>query len=706
MAKKKSFLTQLEPIAHLALLMAAFVVVIAALVLTASTTDTSPVFWPPISPPVSPHAGQAIAAFNPTVELTAQSFATANEFSAFARDYEDAYYDYRLMDGGVMPLINIPMADLAMGSAESQKPTDFSTTNVQVLGVDEADLIKTDGEYIYTISDDTVYIIQAYPGEEAKVISQIEYDYSPRDLFISDGKLAVFGTYRGSIEGIDFVPSSGMSFFDIYDITDRANPSLSKEYKFEGRYFNARMYEGYAYLVLVNGFEYRPFYPTPLIVEDGAVEPMAVADIYYFPIPYTYPDLVTVHSINMNSPTEVKSKAIAVEGDQNMYMSTDNIYITYTEYVNEYDLRNEIMVGLLEPQLSSADKKLITDIEAVSGEILSRREKDAKILAIYTKHLNYMTQDEQDDFEDKVELMVKEKLEEYEHFEFTIINQLGVDNGDISIGATGKVPGHVINQFSMDEHNEVFRIATTVSPRWSWRWQDGSDSVNNVYALDSSLEVIGELEDLAESERIYSTRFMGDRLYMVTFRQVDPFFVIDLSDPTDIKSLGELKIPGFSRYLHPYDDDTIIGIGQEATEQGRITGLKISLFDVSDVANPTEVAKFVTEEKYAKSTALTDHHAFLFSKEKELMVIPVYSGWDADQEYDGAFVFKINKDAIELRGLVDHSAAGGYGPSVERSLYIEELLYTKSPNLLRINAIEDLSSVKDISLGSTDFPVF
>jgi len=226
--------------------------------------------------------------------------------------------------------------------------------------------------------------------------------------------------------------------------------------------------------------------------------------------------------------------------------------------------------------------------------------------------------------------------------------------------------------------------------------------------LDANLNVIGELEGLAETEQIYSTRFMGDKLYMVTFRQVDPFFVIDLSDPTNIRELGELKIPGFSRYLHPYDENTIIGIGQDATETGRTTGLKISLFDVSDFTNPKEIAKYVSDDRYTDSSAMYEHKAFLFSKEKELMVIPIYSyGWEDERgrsrdDYNGALVFKITKDEIELRDLINHAegwlGGKGYGPQVERSLYIEDLLYTKSPYLLKINELDDLSLVKDVEL--------
>jgi inhibitor of cysteine peptidase len=193
-------------------------------------------------------------------------------------------------------------------------------------------------------------------------------------------------------------------------------------------------------------------------------------------------------------------------------------------------------------------------------------------------------------------------------------------------------------------------------------------------------------------------------LYMVTFKQIDPFFVIDLSDPKNIKNLGELKIPGFSRYLHPYDENTIIGLGQEANEKtGSLLGLKVSLFDVKDVNNPKEIAKFVAEGEYSSSAAEFEHKAFLFSKEKDLLVIPVnsYSWRNNEDSYAGAFVFNITKNEISLRGLIDHSRGqNNYFSGVERSLYIDNILYTKSPGLLRSNKLSDLSSVRNITLES------
>ena len=653
--------------------------------------------------------------FNPSQDIRAKQF-TDNELSAFAKAYR--YQGYGYYNGRIV-YSKLPESFAVMTQAQEGSPAnDYSQTNVQVPGVDEADILKSDGTYIYTITGRTVYIIRAYPGEDAEKVSTIKFaeSFSPEGMFLDDNYLAVFGNYYDNdfFREINIRPATGVTFFNIYDVSDKKNPRLIKEFKFEGSYLNARMHKGYVYFVVMSGITYRPLYPGPVFIEGETIKSIPARNVYYYNIPYYNPEFVTIHSISMKSQEKIDSKAIAVESSQTMYMSPENIYIAYTQYINEYEVRQEIMAGLLQDRLSTVDKELIARIQATDDEILSRDEKKSKIWQVYESYISLMNETERNNLEDETDRLFNEKMKEYEHLEFTVFTKVGVSNGNITIEGTGKVPGHLNNQFAMDEKDKNLRVATTLSERWNSKLD--SASTNNVYVLDEDMNVIGKLEGLAETEQIYSTRFIDDRLYMVTFRQVDPFFVIDLSDPRNPVELGSLKIPGFSRYLHPYDKDIVIGIGQDASETGRIRGLKISLFDVSDVSKPKEIAKFITEDKYAQSTALWEHKAFLFSKEKNLLVIPAYSQeyrpWgESSASYNGAFVFKITKDSIELRGLIDHSNNNMYWqpqvgqPQVERSMYINELLYTKSPRLLRINRIDDLSSVKNITLESPDTSV-
>jgi inhibitor of cysteine peptidase len=276
----------------------------------------------------------------------------------------------------------------------------------------------------------------------------------------------------------------------------------------------------------------------------------------------------------------------------------------------------------------------------------------------------------------------------------------------------------------MDEKDGYFRIAVT-SGHVS---RSGAATSNDVYVLNASLGVVGSVTGLAPGEDIYSVRFMGDRCYMVTFKKVDPLFTIDLSDPENPKVLGKLKIPGYSDYLHPYDENTLIGIGKETVEaeEGDFAwyqGVKISLFDVSDVENPRELAKIEIGDRGSDSPALHDHKAVLFSRERNLLVIPItvaevdeddYASAPPDNahgEYvdQGAYVFHVSReDGIELTGRVTHIddpevflKSGYYFDSdlfVERSLYIEDSLYTISRGMVKVNALADLAEIASVPL--------
>jgi uncharacterized secreted protein with C-terminal beta-propeller domain len=269
--------------------------------------------------------------------------------------------------------------------------------------------------------------------------------------------------------------------------------------------------------------------------------------------------------------------------------------------------------------------------------------------------------------------------------QYTSIYRVSVDESELNFEAKGSVPGYVLNQYSMDEYNGYFRIATT--------WQNITQ-VNNVYVLNMNMSVIGKLENLAESERIYSVRFMGDKSFMVTFRQIDPFFVLDLSNPTQPKVAGELKIPGYSSYLHLYDENHVIGLGKEDSK------VKLSLFDVSNVNDPKEIAKYTVEGDWTDSQALYDAKAFLFNREKQLLAIPIsitnYGVVDVKENetfvqqggfWQGAYVFTSSTEDFALRGTVTHSENN------------TEPYYWADNLKVRINNLETLDFVEEVELS-------
>jgi hypothetical protein len=299
----------------------------------------------------------------------------------------------------------------------------------------------------------------------------------------------------------------------------------------------------------------------------------------------------------------------------------------------------------------------------------------------------------------------------------TAIHKISVKDGNISPVVSGNVLGYVLNQFSMDEYNGFFRIAT----------QDrGSTSV---HVFNKNLEVVGKLEGLAPGETLHSARFMGGRCYLVTFVKIDPLFVIDLEDPTNPQVLGELKIPGYSDYLHPYDENHIIGVGKETVESETgdfawYQGVKISLFDVTTVSQPKEIGKIEIGDRGTDTPVLRDHKAFLFSSSKNLLVLPILLAEIDEAKYypnpvppyaygdfvwQGAYVLNVTlEDGFEVRGGITHienitelMESGDFFSSpytVTRALYIDDLLYTVSSKKVKINSLGDLSEVAVVDL--------
>ena len=316
----------------------------------------------------------------------------------------------------------------------------------------------------------------------------------------------------------------------------------------------------------------------------------------------------------------------------------------------------------------------------------------------------------------------------------TLVYRFALNGGKLDYTGKGTVPGNILNQFSMDENNGYFRIATTKGDIWR---NDENTSKNNLYVLDDELKIVGSIEDIAPGEKIYSVRFMGDRAYMVTFKTVDPLFVIDLKDANNPKILGALKIPGYSDYLHPYDENHIIGFGKDAVEVvhkdnkgneiGRSAyylGMKIAIFDVTDVNNPIEMFTEKIGDRGTDSELLNNHKALLFSKEKDLMAFPVTVAEVKNKDkatapnttpaygsfvFQGAYIYNIDLiRGFTLRSKISHISdeeylkSGGdwYGSNknVERILYINDDLYTISKGMVKAHDINSMKQKGELTI--------
>jgi uncharacterized secreted protein with C-terminal beta-propeller domain len=295
----------------------------------------------------------------------------------------------------------------------------------------------------------------------------------------------------------------------------------------------------------------------------------------------------------------------------------------------------------------------------------------------------------------------------------TAIHRVSISQTDIQYEATGMVPGHVLNQFSMDENGGYFRVVTSN--------YDFGGSQTNLYVLNLAMNRVGKLEGLSPGETFYAARFMGDRAYLVTFKRLDPLFVVDLQNPSKPSLLGQLNVTGVSDYLQPYDSGHLIGIGKSAIDvawenAALFQGLKLSLFDVSNPRSPTDMSDFTVGDRGTNSPALTDQKAVLFDRTLNLLVLPLEVVGQIPQSlsstgysgpiFQGAYVFQVTlQNGIALRGSITHILNGelpGYINSayyVSRSLYIGSVLYTISTAMIKMNSLTDLSEIGSISLA-------
>lgn len=604
----------------------------------------------------------------------------------------------------------------AMTENSKIQGTEYSTTNNQVTGVDEPDFIKNDSKYIYIVSGNTITIIDGYPGESAKVILKtaidVEYQYI-ENMFLNNNRLVIFYNDQSKEEIIpefDFMPRptyQPITHVMIIDISDKQNLKILKDYSIDGNFSQARMIGDNVYFVTNSYIDYQ-FPRFPVIFENS--KKIMNPDAFYFENSEEMTNFNTITALNIIDYT-INSETFLSGYSGTFYVSEKNFYITYQQnipYRFYQDLAKEKFFEVILPFFSN---EIQAQINVIYENDKTDSEKWAEISEIIESQYDKMNKQEKEELFKKINLEIsKFDARVQQEFNKTIIHKISIDETNLQYVAKGSVPGRLLNQFSLDENKDKLRVATTLE---YYLDNQGMIRTNGIYNLDKNLELVGSLENVAKDESIFSARFMGDRLYLVTFQQIDPFFVIDLSSDTP-KILGELKIPGFSNYLHPFDEKMIIGLGRDTkiSEDNRVEqlGIKIALYDVQDVNNPQEVSKFVIGDSSSYSEATYNHKAFFFDKTRNVISIPISedikstsSGFAPNyQRWNGFYIFSIDKN-IELKGTIEHSdnSQGYYGFSNSRTFFIDETLYTVSNSKLKINNIEDLVPLNEIQLENS-----
>ncbi|MFS0690873.1 beta-propeller domain-containing protein [Sporosarcina sp. 179-K 8C2 HS] len=559
------------------------------------------------------------------------------------------------------------------GSMESAKAEssdavgggDHSSTNIQVEGVDESDMVKTDGDYVYSVFGGTsVKVIDIRNPKKMKVAAEIKPndDYYPTQLFLHDDLLIVLGDKmvrypKRSASQAEIMPMNSLTTVRLYNIEKPEKPVLIREIGVEGYLKSARKTDGMLYLVT----NVHPYLWAMEEIEGDALRPrifdsnekekefMEFKDISILPGAMD-PSYSVIAAIDLTSPktSQLETKGFLGSSDQ-MYMTKNHLYLTALKYGTSTNSRGaEIMIW----NPGKADTEI---------------------------------------------------------FKFKL------DGTNVEFHRSAELGGTILNQFSMDEYKGNFRVVMTEGNMWDER----NPSKNHLYILNENMETTGSVKGLAKGERIYSARFMGDKAYMVTFRETDPLFVIDVADPVNPKVLGELKIPGFSNYLHPLDENHLIGFGYETSAQKNPSGgepliltkgMKISLFDVTDFHNPKEKFTEIIGGRGTYSPLQYDHKALLQHKKKNLFSFPVSIYEEGAKEFEidykgaGALVYEITPDrGIVLKGdLVQKKASGQqyeeWETQVQRLVYSGESLFTLSMGEVKSYSLDTFKEISKLQM--------
>lgn len=522
-------------------------------------------------------------------------------------------------------------------SAESSNVSDtgaYSDTNLRENGVGEADIVKTDGKNIYTLCRSVVTITAIDNGSMEKLAS-IEQDAERyvEDIYVQDDKLVLFGTLGRQVgnsedsEAYDGYYENN-TYVQVYDISDPSNLKEIGNMEQSGGYNTSRIVDGYVYVLS----QFHPY-------EDN----VTARDLWYIP--------------------EVQGKSIEAE----------NIYMPQEAEGNEYTIITAF-------SLDNPSEK--TDSKAVFGysDVCYVSENNIYITSNY--------------YEDS-------------DVSRTLIRKISYTDGKLVGVAQTKIKGMLNDSFSIDEYEGNLRLVTTIDEIYSnddimplnetadktekavaENVKDAVPGTNSLYVLNDKLEIIGSIHNLAKDETIYSARFMGDTGYFVTYRQVDPLFSVDLSDPENPKILGELKIPGFSEYLHPYGDGKLLGIGMDVSEDGFTTeGVKLSMFNVTDPSNVTEENKYTIEESYGTDVGYNYKGVFV-DAQKNLFGFVTY--------HDGVTYQLYTYDEAEGFKEVMSRQLSGYEGS--RGLYVGDVFYLVSGNMIESYSMNGFEKMDDIVL--------
>lgn len=587
------------------------------------------------------------------------------------------------------------------GDGAGGATTDYSHTNIQEAGVDESDMVKTDGTYLYIAGNRKVTVVKAVPAATMAKISTFDINGTVDSLYFYNKMLAVLYTPDNG-RGKTWVPASGTSGLRVgmpywipvkaqagvllLNVSNPTNPQLIKNFITDGRLVSSRLSEGKLRVIQ----QFLPNLPPLDLWYDG-----------------TEKDRTDTLAANMSALKSLTLKDLlpGVQITDNKGETTGPTLLSPADFYYPNESGGGSIVTVTTVDLND------TSYPYQSVGVVA----DAHIVYSTTGSL-YVAATRRSYTSGPLQGGFAETNEE------TMIHKFDLSGGEVRSMGSGKVPGNLLNQFSMGEYKGVLRVATTTGYAWS-----AVPTSNHVFCLQSGtegLEVIGKRENLAAGERIYSARFIGNRGFLVTFVQVDPLFTLDLSNPAAPRVVGTLKVPGYSDYIHPLDENHLITIGKDVKIEGSIAwyqGVQLSMFDITDFADPKLMHKQLIGVRGTDSEALRNHKAFTFWNEKNLLAIPIMlyeyqtppaAAWQYGKlSFIGLYGYRVSLgkgfESLDRISTVDLQSYPNYYLTWMRGLFIGDSVYAVQQDSVSSAQVNDIGgTVKRIIIDDPPQPPY
>ena len=582
----------------------------------------------------------------------------------------------------------------------------------------EADILKQANNFSFALVKNELIILRLN-DLDSTLLAKINFDSRPSEILSFGSSLIVYGENEmlSKSEGSDF------QFIQIFDLSTPASPKKIHDLSFEGNLKDIFIEEGRLYVLTENKAEPRlTGQVLPKVMSEAkilgskcdGIEKCFAPEVFYFDTDYLSASFFNINVIDLeNEFAPLRGQSYLLSEQHRAYSSEASVFISYFEVLNEEPLYFMAQSEVLADLLVETEKIKIKEVEALSDFVLSPREKMLKISAIFETYLGTLNEVERTLLEVDIRNAANKKIETAKVSNKTLIHKIRLTKDSLDYYAMGEVSGKMINNYSILQKGSYVYLATKNPESLN---EDGEKRYfSNIYVLDLALKLVGKMEKLSSKEEIYGVRFLGNRAFLVSAEKNGSLFVINLEDKTKPEFAGTLKVPGEDLYLRPLDQDgkKFISFSYSLDNVSGFevkNGIKLSLFDFSDLKGPRELASYLIGDANSDSLVFTDEKSLYYSNSLKTLIFPATFKEDSRVYFSGLFVFALENDSLELKGKLDHSLGGFYNQvdnfknliyfdnSVKRSFANKNFIYSFSNKFFRAADINDIDSAKSLEL--------